>query len=166
MSRQLTRSARTNRRTTRAIAGGLAALALVAGAAQSASARDGAGDEGGGGSDGGTNQAVSLNVKILSLTCAETEDIMGADEPYLLFNGDRFWGNASMNNGEGESINITRKSSGTAWIELFDEDSGVLGDEDDHLGTVFITKEQKGQGVQVGRFTKDDADYTLYYQVT
>jgi hypothetical protein len=170
MSRQFTRSSRTNRRTTRTIAGGLAAFALVAGAAQSASALPpsdgGGGGEGGGGGTGGGTHPVTLTVTLLSLNCTETEDTMGADEPYLLFNGDRVWGNSSMNNSEGESINITRKSSGVAWVELYDEDSGVFWDDDDHLGTIFITKEQKGQGLQVGRFTSDGADYTLFYQVT
>ena len=49
-------------------------------------------------------------------------------------------------------------------IKLFDRDTG-LWDDDDHLGTITVDHTLAGQGEQQGKFTKDGADYTLYYEV-
>ena len=47
---------------------------------------------------------------------------------------------------------------------LHDRDTGVF-DKDDHLGTVTASKAQAGKGEQQGKFTRDGANYTLYYEV-
>jgi hypothetical protein len=107
---------------------------------------------------------VRYKLHLKSLFCESTEDSTGADEPYILVNGSRVWGNASMNDNESEDIDVTVKASGNSTITLFDEDTGVF-DDDDKLGVVTVTESQIGQGQQTGKFTGDGANYTLYYTV-
>jgi hypothetical protein len=109
--------------------------------------------------------AKPFKVHIGALVCQQTEDSTGADEPYLLFNGDRIWGNGSLNDRQSAYVGKIGDSSGTAEIELFDADAGWF-DDDDFLGRVTVTEEQIGQGLQIGRFTEDGASYRLYYTVT
>jgi hypothetical protein len=108
-------------------------------------------------------QRYKLNLH--TIYCESTEDWTGADEPYLLVNGSRVWGNASMNNRESEDIYRTREESGSTEIRLYDEDAGGIFDPDDLLGTVTVDESQIDQGTQQGHFIEDGANYTLYYTV-
>lgn len=103
-------------------------------------------------------------LKLISLHCTTTEDSTGADEPYLLVNGNRVWGSSSLNDGETADLSQVPLISfnGTASIKLFDDDSP---DGDDNLGTHTANESQAGRGTQTGTFTQDDADYTLTYEV-
>lgn len=109
--------------------------------------------------------AATMTVTLHSITCLTTEDWLGADEPYLLVNGRRVWGDSSMNDVESSRVDVTVTSTGTAWVHLYDEDAGWF-DDDDLLGVLLIGEDQIGAGVQQGRFTLDGADYTLYYEVS
>lgn len=104
-------------------------------------------------------------LKLISLECKKTEDSAGADEPYIRVNGKNVWGPISLNDGQSATIDITVDFSQSAEIELFDQDPGIFGDKDDHLGTLTAKVDQIGKGEQRGKFTKDGADYTMNWEV-
>jgi hypothetical protein len=108
-----------------------------------------------------------MKLRLISLFCSTTEDITGADEPYLLVNGVKVWGSESpgLNNGETADLSAVPviDFNTRARVELFDEDSP---DDDDLLGRFYAGKMQLGQGEVEYKFVEDDADYTLTYEVT
>ena len=103
-------------------------------------------------------------LKLKTLYCHSTEDSLGPDEAYLVVNGEQIWGDQSVNKGNGPLINKEVDFTTSVQIKLFDRDTG-LWDDDDHLGTITVDHTLAGQGEQQGKFTKDGADYTLYYEV-
>lgn len=105
-------------------------------------------------------------LRLISLYCEKTEDNTGADEAYLVVDGRQVGGVNSINDREGRDltyINPIPFSSSTE-IRLYDKDTGVF-DKDDFLGSLMATVEQAGLGEQRGKFNKDDADYTLTWEV-
>jgi hypothetical protein len=108
-----------------------------------------------------------MNLRLISLFCSKTEDNTGADEPYLLVNGNKVWGSEAPGLNDMETADLSAvpvMEFGTrARIELLDDDSP---DDDDLLGRLYVGKMQRGQGELEYKFVEDDADYTLTYQVT
>jgi len=103
-------------------------------------------------------------LKLKSLYCEETEDSSGPDEAYLIVNGSPVWGPQSINDREGRDVNKEVDFTSSAEIDLYDSDTGVF-DDHDHLGRVTVGSDLAGTGEQPGKFTKDGANYTLYYEV-
>ncbi len=105
-------------------------------------------------------------LKLFSLVCHGTEDWTGADEAYLLLNGQRIWGPESMNDNDVENLgNLpTYPFQNSVRIELYDQDTGGW-DNDDHLGTTYARAIEAGIGEQERQFTGDGAHYTLTYSV-
>lgn len=105
-------------------------------------------------------------LRLISLYCEKTEDNAGADEAYLVVNGRQVGGVNSINDREGRDLTYIEPIlfTGSAEIRLYDQDTGVF-DKDDFLGSLTATSDQAGQGEQRGRFNKDDADYTLTWEV-
>jgi hypothetical protein len=110
-----------------------------------------------------------MNLRLISLFCAKTEDNTGADEPYLNVNGIRVWGAESPGLNDQETADLSAVPvipfNTRARIELFDDDPGGA-DDDDLLGRFYAGGMQRGQGELEYKFTEDDADYTLTYEVT
>lgn len=106
--------------------------------------------------------AAKHEVKLVRLVCQQTEDSTGADEAYLNYNGHRVWGIVKINDGQARTLGIIRPLSGQATVSLFDEDSP---DADDWLGDVVIRAGEVNQGLRFQKFTRDGANYTLYYRV-
>lgn len=104
-------------------------------------------------------------LKLKSLHCERTEDSSGPDEAYLVVNGSQVWGPQSINDREPRDVGREIEFTSSAEIKLYDADAGGPFDKDDHLGTVTAVSDLAGQGEQHGRFTKDGAGYTLYYEV-
>jgi hypothetical protein len=113
----------------------------------------------------GATTAPTFTVVIDSLLCHTTEDNSGPDEPFLLGNNVRIWGNGSLNNEESANVNATFDGQGTASIKLYDADLGSWPDYHDFLGEVVVNADQVDQGSQTGTFTKDGASYEVYYHV-
>jgi hypothetical protein len=103
-------------------------------------------------------------LKINTLYCHTTEDSRGADEAYLVVDGQQIWGDQSINDDQGRTVNREVDFTNSVEIKLFDRDTGVWED-DDYLGIITVDETLAGQGVQEGKFTEDGADYTLYYEV-
>lgn len=114
----------------------------------------------------------------IALTCHESEDSLGADEAYLKFNGTTRWGITNINDGESKSLEDVPairfkkdRTTGRQWvdIQLWDNDTGVFGDDDDWLGTVTVSTDD---GVPPfdwnlqAEFHEDGANYTIVYQVS
>ena len=155
---------RISRRIGAVAATALTLVAVGAGTAVALPPPDGGGGGGGGGGGTPAPPAQKYKLHLISLYCESTEDWTGPDEPYLLVNGVRVWGNASMNDRESEEINVSLDARGATQIRLFDEDAGWF-DDDDPLGVVTVGESQIDQGVQFGSFTDDGANYTLVYTV-
>jgi hypothetical protein len=101
-------------------------------------------------------------LKLKKLFCQVPEDPV-TDEAFLVVNGQKIWGPARMIAGQGRSVNQQINFTNFVDIKLFDEDD--IFDSDDYLGTITVTNESKGKGEQAGKFTRDEANYTLYYEV-
>jgi hypothetical protein len=101
-------------------------------------------------------------LKIKTLFCQVPED-NGADEAYLVVDGQKIWGHQTIDVGQGLPVNKEVKFVNSVDIKLFDKDGPI--DKDDYLGTITVTKALKGKGEQKGKFTEDGANYTLFYQV-
>ncbi len=87
----------------------------------------------------------------------------GADEIYILVNGERIWGPQSVNDGDSVSIGRGKSFNGRrVKVELYDQDAGGP-DDDDHLGTAYASSKE---GDFEMHFRGDGADYTLYAEVT
>ena len=101
-------------------------------------------------------------LKIRTLKCNITEDSFGADDPYLIINGKRFWGPIKAKAGDILIINeqITFKSK--AIVELWEEDL----DPDDHLGTHIVNDTESDNGKSTAFFKESGADYELVYEVS
>ncbi len=106
------------------------------------------------------------HLRLISLFCETTEDNGGADEAYLVVNGQQVGGVNSINNREARSLTYIQPIhfTSSAEIKLYDEDTGIF-DDDDYLGTLMATSNQTGKGEQRGRFTEDGANYTLTWEV-
>ena len=110
-------------------------------------------------------------LRLISLVCNATEDWSGADEIYLLVKGNKIWGPESMDTSpperktkdlsEVQSIDFAER----ARLDLYDEDTGFL-DDDDHLGTSYAFATEAGQGTKERAFTGDGASYLLTYEVS
>jgi hypothetical protein len=99
-------------------------------------------------------------VKFYFMSCERTED-EGADELYLICNGERIW-NGDLNVGQFADLQLTRPIRGQALVDLFDED---WPDSDDFLGRIVINESEAGQPQHSQTFTLDEAHYTLHYKV-
>jgi hypothetical protein len=99
---------------------------------------------------------------IRSLKCYETEDWTGADECRLeiYVDGNKTVLRHSLNDNETWQVDRQFEFSGSVQIKLYDEDSP---DEDDHLGTITLGKDSVQNAT--GKFTGDDANYSLFYDV-
>ncbi|WAS90797.1 hypothetical protein [Nannocystis punicea] len=107
-----------------------------------------------------------VTLKLISLKCITTEDLTGPDEIYLRIGGDTVWGPNSMNDGDEENLDFIQINFGyKIRIDLYDEDSGWFDDDDDHLGTHYAYEEYVGKGQKEQRFTGDDAEYLLTYEI-
>ena len=144
---------------------GAGLLAVTAGSATALPPPGGGDGGGGGGGGGGGTSAPKFTVVVESLLCHVTEDWTGPDEPYLLGNNVRFWGNGSLNNEQSVNIDRSFDGQGTASIKLYDADLGAWPDYDDPLGTVIVTADQVNQGTLTGEFKGDDASYEIEYHV-
>ena len=108
-------------------------------------------------------------VRLISLTCNITEDSSTSDEAYIevttLQGTKRVWGGPKGTPiVKHQTINLHAEVNfqGFAVVRLLEYDTP---DPDDFLGTLLVTAAEAGQGLKPGRFTEDDADYTLYYEV-
>lgn len=106
---------------------------------------------------------MALEVRLVRLACHVTEDDIGADEPYLNYNGERVFGPRSLNDGQTATLGVVRRMTGPAAVDLFDEDSP---DRDDPLGRVTIFPHEAGLGQRFQEFRGDGAHYTLFYRVS
>jgi hypothetical protein len=108
----------------------------------------------------------TVRLKLITLHCHATEDSTGPDEAYLLVNGRRVLGPRSIN--DGQSVDLRGLSpiwvNTYARLDLYDQDAGWF-DSDDHLGEASVYASMVGKGTQLAKFTKDGANYTLFYEV-
>ncbi len=104
---------------------------------------------------------------LLSLTCIETEDWTGADSAYLKINGAIIWGPEQMNNDDMRNLSECSAISFNTnlRIELYDQDTGILGDSDDHIGGIEITGSLAGKGNQENTISGDGAKYIISYRI-
>lgn len=111
--------------------------------------------------------ASRFTLHLISLHCRETEDITGADETYIKINGAIVWGPESINNNETRNISeapVTPFAT-TIRVELYDQDLGLVFDEDDHIGGAEINNSLAGQGNREVNIEGDGAKYTLTFRV-
>ena len=106
-------------------------------------------------------------LKLNELQCTKTEDNLGNDEAYLRVNGSVVWGPVDINDGQNRNLTPVTPISffGAAIVELFDQDVGGIFDPDDFLGANTISALDLNIGPRAVRFTGDEADYTLIYEV-
>ena len=106
-------------------------------------------------------------LRLISLHCTRTEDDTGPDEAYLEVRGQRRWGVVSMNDNDSADLSGVPLSPFTkrARIDLWDEDTGIPFDEDDHLGRTYARAADAGCGEIEHIFRGDGARYLLTYEV-
>lgn len=103
---------------------------------------------------------------LLSLRCITTEDA-GTDEAYLEIGDSRIWRH-NISEGDSESLeHLVFPLTDPIGVELWDRDNGRGDwlDSDDHLGTISITGEMRGQGEMSREFGRDGARYVLTFEV-
>jgi len=105
---------------------------------------------------------MAIATHLVRLACQQTEDSTGADQAYLTYNGERVFGPRDINDGQSVRLNIVRPLDGEAKVALFDED---WPDADDFLGSITISAAELNQGLRNQDFTRDGANYTLFYSV-
>ena len=100
-------------------------------------------------------------LKLKTLTCYETEDVTGTDEPFIKVNGSVVWGPVEIVGAGDAEVNVEVEFDGEATIELWEKDSWSA---DDLLGS---TTAHAGDGSSEleARFTYDQAHYKLNFEV-
>ncbi len=113
-----------------------------------------------------TGAAHAHDISIKKIYCKSTEDWTGADNNELRIFVDGATTpiklNYRLNDGQTWTLNKTYKYAKSIKIELWDLDSP---DADDLLGTLSITPTTAGGTNVSRRFTRDDADYTITYDL-
>jgi hypothetical protein len=105
-------------------------------------------------------------IKLLTLTCYETEDSTGSDEAVLKVFGTRYAEfYQSMNNTQTWDLNIDVPFNQRVRLELWDRDLGHWPDYHDLLGIHYANAVQAGSGPKTAVFSADDAYYVLTYEV-
>ena len=109
----------------------------------------------------------TYTLHLLSLKCIETEDYTGADEAYIKNDGAIIWGPESINDGETRNLSESQVISfnTSTRVDLYDQDTGILDDRDDHLGGIDIHSTLADQGNQESTLSGDGAKYLLRYRV-
>lgn len=110
--------------------------------------------------------ALANDLTLKTIYCKSTEDWAGSDECELRIftdgSGVPLKLRKDLNDGQTWSLNRTFSFNKTLKIELWDLDSP---DSDDLLGTLMITSTTSGGTNISRRFTRDDADYTVTYDL-
>lgn len=103
-------------------------------------------------------------LRLISLTCYETEDNWGSDHAYILVNGNKVWGPTRINDNQRRDLTGVQPIPFTtrAEIELWEKDDL---DPDDFLGTSIARAARAGKGELRAYFDLDDARYRLIYEV-
>ncbi|MCW8796261.1 MAG: hypothetical protein OQK67_04280 [Chlorobium sp.] len=112
-------------------------------------------------------EPADYRLKLISLTCHDTEDSTGADETYLHVDRVLKWGPRSMNDGNTKSLAGIEpiRFQNSVRLDLYDQDSGSWYDSDDHIDKVIISTGDSGRGTKECKFKGDGASYTLKYEV-
>lgn len=111
---------------------------------------------------------AGCKIRLLSIKCKKTEDWMGEDEIYIEVNSSR---TKIFYMSKGEVINLANlplfNNNQSGFIKLYDQDDGKdsLIDSDDHLGTWKVLCEEAEKGLRTAKFTLDDANYEIEYEV-
>ena len=70
---------------------------------------------------------------------------------------------------DNDVVNLSRlaqiRFSGRIRIDLYDHDTGLFDDSDDHLGTRYVWSSYAGRGEMTRDFTGSGANYTLTFEV-
>ena len=106
-------------------------------------------------------------LNLISLVCNETEDYAGGDEIYITVKGKNVW-HKDMDTSEpkkSRKINVTVPFDTKVRIDLWDEDTGFLDDEDDHLGRTYAYAAEVGKGEIEYVFKGCGSNYRLTYRV-
>ncbi len=108
-----------------------------------------------------------FTLHLLSLACHETEDFTGADSAFIKINGAIVWGPEQINNNEVRNLSEATAIQFTTSIrlDLYDQDTGLFVDSDDHIGGIDIPSSQAGAGNQEASINGDGARYTITYRV-
>lgn len=124
-----------------------------------------------------TKSAIPINLamefslfwklQLHTLKCHDTEDSAGDDEPYLQVKVDQLLPVRHelepLSEGEEATLNLPLLFRDKVTIKLFDDDTGVFGDDPDHLGTEVFGREEKKNDSRF--FTLDGARYELIYDL-
>lgn len=89
-------------------------------------------------------------------------DTFGDDDTYITVNGDRIFGPVGLGSGRSKSVNRGLGVSGTARVELFDED-GLFNGGDDSLGGFTITQATNNEQ-KVQRVSGSGSIYNVFYR--
>jgi hypothetical protein len=89
-------------------------------------------------------------------------DTFGDDDTYITVNGDRIFGPAGLGSGNSRAVNRGVGVSGTARVELFDED-GFLNGGDDSLGGFTVTQSTNNEQ-KVKRVSGSGSTYNVFYR--
>jgi len=106
-------------------------------------------------------------LRLQSLECHQTETITGPDKAYLRVNGRTVWGPQKINDHESKDLGgVDRiEFAENCRIDLYDKDTRLPGDPDDHLGTAYVWSRQVGEGEQHLPFSGSRWSYTLHLRV-
>ena len=97
---------------------------------------------------------------ITSINCRETSNGMGADDLYILVNGQKIF-SAEVDEGENPQVNFQMQFTKHAIIQVWEDDSGS---DDDFLGQHQVNPEPLGETSFA--VDGDGSDYTINYVVS
>ena len=100
-------------------------------------------------------------LKIKTLTCYETDDAEGTDEPFIKVNGQVVWGPVEIEGAGDAEVDTDVEFDGEAIVELWEKDKWSA---DDLLGSTTV-QAGDGAGELEARFTYDQAHYKLSFEV-
>ncbi len=105
-------------------------------------------------------------LQLIDLICRATEDDFGHDEIYFVIGG-RQIGPREVNESDPWLLidHTGSRFFSNVTVRMYDEDTHILGDEDDFLGETTVDADEAGLGERRAVFDLDGADYTLTYKV-
>jgi hypothetical protein len=97
---------------------------------------------------------------ITSINCHTTSNGMGADDLYILVNGQKVF-SAEVDEGENPQVNFQMEFTKHAIIQIWEDDSGS---DDDFLGQHQVNPEPRGESSF--HVDGDGSDYWIHYRVS
>jgi hypothetical protein len=108
---------------------------------------------------------TTAQLHIFDVNCAQQNDEVFSDEPYLVVNGSRVWSGENVDDGDVEPVNLWFTFDDVITVELWEDDGGWTG-EDDRMAVWHFWASEAGTGIRLAYIPSGQkARYWIRYEI-